>query len=293
MATHEARQNTLPIITITDLLRITAATAVVILCTLLPFLPGRYDSLAVPLSSMAQVIGTAGIVLVPVGVVWMVAERSQHGVRWRRVFAILTAIVSSLVWAVVCLTAVLQSGFALGCGAFALWGFAARRAWRKLTRVSAGTPDAPTALPVYLIGVPVAVASLQMAVVRPAVEYSRNRAIRNGAPLIAAIEQHRATYGRYPAVASGRVARLLSGGHRDPAIPLRAERRGIQLVLRAVYVSLGHSRVRHVQPARRARHVGPCGRPPSALAGAVERGVAAELLRASRHGALTLGVLLV
>lgn len=198
MATKEPRQLTWTTFTMTHLLRITAVTAFVTLCTLLPFLPGRYDSLAVPLSSMAQVIGTAGLVLVPVGLMWIAVDRSQRLARWRRVFAILAFVISSMVWAVVCLAAVVQSGLALGGGAFALWGYAAWRAWPKLTRVSAGTPEISTALPYYLIVVPITVALLLLTVVRPAVEFSRNRAIRNSAPLIAAIEQYHATHGRYP-----------------------------------------------------------------------------------------------
>lgn len=38
-----------------------------------------------------------------------------------------------------------------------------------------------------------------MAVVAPAIEFSRNRAIRNSARLIADIEQYRAQHGHYPA----------------------------------------------------------------------------------------------
>ena len=53
------------------LLRITAATAFIILCTLLPFLPGPYDSLAVSLSMMAQIFGKVGLLLVPIGAVWV------------------------------------------------------------------------------------------------------------------------------------------------------------------------------------------------------------------------------
>ena len=37
---------------IAHLLRIAGATAFILLCTILPFLPGRYDSLAVPLSML-------------------------------------------------------------------------------------------------------------------------------------------------------------------------------------------------------------------------------------------------
>lgn len=63
---------------LTHLLRMTAATGAVRLCTLLPFLPGRYDSLAVPLSLMAQILGTAGLLLVPVGALWVASGY------WRR-----------------------------------------------------------------------------------------------------------------------------------------------------------------------------------------------------------------
>ena len=55
-------------------LRITAATVFIILCTFLPCLPGRYDSLAAPVSLMAQVFGYLGLLLVPVGAIWMAAE---------------------------------------------------------------------------------------------------------------------------------------------------------------------------------------------------------------------------
>jgi hypothetical protein len=47
--------------------------------------------------------------------------------------------------------------------------------------------------------VPVVAALLQLAVVERAIEFSRNRAMDNAGPLIAAIERYRAAYGRYPA----------------------------------------------------------------------------------------------
>lgn len=198
MVTHETRYPTLPILTMTHLLRMTAATAFVSLCTLLPFLPGRYDGLAVPLSSMAQLIGTLGLVLVPVGALWIAAERWQWLAGKRYAFAFLALIASALVWVVVCVAAVAQSGFALGFAALALGGYAARRAWPRLKSLNGAKPDAPNVLPFYLLVVPVAVALLQFGVLGTAVEFSRNRAIRSSAPLIAAIEQYRTAHGRYP-----------------------------------------------------------------------------------------------
>ena len=50
-----------------------------------------------------------------------------------------------------------------------------------------------------MVVVPIAVLLLQLVMAGPATEFSRSRAIRNSAWLIADIEQYRAEHGRYPA----------------------------------------------------------------------------------------------
>jgi len=57
-------------------LGITLATAGIVLATLAPFFPGSYDSLAVPLSLMSRVLGTVGLLLVPIGAV-MTSHKSD------------------------------------------------------------------------------------------------------------------------------------------------------------------------------------------------------------------------
>ncbi len=39
-----------------------------------PFMPGTYDRMAIPLSGIIQVMGLAGLLLVPIGMVWLVYE---------------------------------------------------------------------------------------------------------------------------------------------------------------------------------------------------------------------------
>lgn len=177
----------------THLLGMVAAITFIVLCTLLPFLPGRYDDLAVPLSAVAQTVGTVGLVLVPVGILWWVASRSQRLARMQYLFAVLALIGASLVWALASLIASMQSGFVLGLAVLALI-YGARNIWSRLKRTGGTAP----ALALYVIAVPAAVALLQLVLVGPAVEFSRNRAIQNSAPLIAAIEQYYTTHGRYP-----------------------------------------------------------------------------------------------
>src|SRR5688500_10564246 len=90
-------------------LRITGATAGIILCTVLPFLPGPYDSLAVPLSMIAQLIGLVGLVLVPVGAFWIAAERWSVLRRQRYAFAVVALIAVAVVWALISLAAATES----------------------------------------------------------------------------------------------------------------------------------------------------------------------------------------
>lgn len=182
---------------IRHLLGIVGAIALLLLFTFLPFFPGRYDSLAIPLSMMAQVGTILGLLFVPCGLLWIVGDRSQRLSQRRIIFPALALAASSLVWAGVFVAALTHSGFALGFAVMILWLIVFGRVLRWFRRRES-TPQIRSALPFYLAIVPVVVVVLQFALLGRAVEFSRNRAIENSAPLIAAIEQHRANNGRYP-----------------------------------------------------------------------------------------------
>ena len=171
--------------------------AVGLLCTFLPFLPGSYDNLAVALSEMAHLFGIVGLLLVPIGLLWLAADRSSRLAQRRHVFPLLALIASTLVWLSLYLAAVLHSGYTLAGGVVLVWLLLLRKTWVKFRRGAEATSRA-SVLPFYLIAVPVAVWLAQFVFVERAVELSRNRAILNSAPLIAAIEDHRARNGRYP-----------------------------------------------------------------------------------------------
>lgn len=163
-------------------LRISAVIAVIMLLTVLPFLPGRYDAMAPVLSVMAQVFGKASLLLVPVGALWLLFKT--------RALAIAATVISTIVVFAVALVGAASNAFALGVSVFAVWLFVT---WKQ---VQAARPHGHR--PIYMIVVPIAVATLQMAIVAPAIESSRNRAIDNSALLIADIERYRASNGRYP-----------------------------------------------------------------------------------------------
>ena len=179
------------------LLGIVVAVALVLLCTLLPFLPGSYDNLAVALSEMAHMFGIVGLLLVPIGLLWLAANRSSRLAQRRHVFPLFALIASTIVWFSLWLAATVQSGYVLSVAVVLLWIWVLRKTWTTF-RQGSQTASGASALPFYLIAVPLVVASLQWALVERAVEMSRNRAIANSAPLIAAIEEYRNRNGQYP-----------------------------------------------------------------------------------------------
>jgi hypothetical protein len=179
------------------LLLIAGATAIIILCTLLPFLPGRYDAMAVPLATMAQVFGIVALLLVPAGLLWMISEHRSRSARGRYRLAIAALVVASFVWMLVALGAFVES-IALGILALALWVYAVSRIVPRLRAMRTGPDPAVTAIPLYMICVPVGVTLIQFALAGPVTESGRSRAIRNSAPLIADIERYRVANGRYP-----------------------------------------------------------------------------------------------
>lgn len=178
-------------------LGITTATAGVILCTLLPFLPGPYDPLALPLSMMARVAGFVGLLFAPIGALWKASRYSRPLAGKQHACAAAALIVSLVVWAVVSLAAFALGSLSLALFCLALGVYVVFRVTPRLK----GLKTAPTPTPapaLYFLVVPVAVFLLQRAVLEPAVEFSRTRAISNSAQLIADIEQYRVTRGHYP-----------------------------------------------------------------------------------------------
>ena len=187
---------------LTRMLKHLLGMAVLIAClmlgTLLPFLPGPYDSMAVPLSAMIQIFGKVGLLLVPIGILW-VASASWSGPGGNQhAIAIAALIAASVVVAIVSLGAFAASRL-LGVSVLALWIYIVSRVWPRLRRRKEAAPRRVSAIPFYLLVVPSAVALFQLAVLAPAIEFSRDRAIRNSARLIADIEQYRASNGAYPA----------------------------------------------------------------------------------------------
>ncbi|WP_103960622.1 hypothetical protein [Nonomuraea solani] len=162
---------------------LTGTAALLVLVMLYPYLPGEYDPLAVPLSTMAQLVGLIGLLLVPVGIVWLISGRA----------GIASVIVMTLVVLVATLFAWLTSGLLLGALTLAAWAVALSR-WVPRLKERRFAP----VVPLCLVVLPPIALLVQLLMRAPMTEFSRNSVIANSGEIVGDIERHRAQYGRYP-----------------------------------------------------------------------------------------------
>jgi hypothetical protein len=183
----------------TYLVRSMLVGAVVIALTFLPFVPGDYDPLAVPLSGMALILGRIALLLVPIGGLWLWAS-TRHvpralPPRWLIWVTLITCSVIALVMTVFALAStgvLLATGTAAICGLVVAWLVRRLQALALTDRATLAVASA------LLIAVPLVVLATQSALIPAVTTSGRNRVIANGAVLIAEIEQYRAQHGAYP-----------------------------------------------------------------------------------------------
>jgi hypothetical protein len=171
-----------------------------------PYFPGQYDGLAVTLSTMAQLTGIVGLLLVPMGALWLIYELRKRTRKKQNLpyasrgyfFAITSLIIASIVAMIVSLLAVLSMGLSFGLLTAALWIYIGARLIPGLKRVKNAETGNFNPAPLYLVFIPVAVLLFQLTLGARAMEFSRDRAILSSAELINDIENHRIEQGRYP-----------------------------------------------------------------------------------------------
>jgi hypothetical protein len=186
---------------ITDLLRIILIVLLIAVCIVYPFLPGGYDSLAMPLSTLAQGFGVLSVLLVPVGALWLIAELRQRGrpVKGRGfVFAVITAIIGTVIAAVLILAGLGTVGPSLALVLLGVWLYGLSRFIPLLRAMRQSERDRFNPAALYLVMIPVGVFMFQIAAAGPLTAASRARAIASSAEMIAEIEAYREAQGRYP-----------------------------------------------------------------------------------------------
>ncbi len=185
------------------IVKIISISALIIFCMFLPFLPGRYDSLAVTLSFMTQLFSLASLLLVPLGLFWLGFEITKRKTitgpdnKTKR-FAIATLLTLGFITLVVSAGALSNYNLSFGILFLVFCFCLLTRTYLKLKRegISDNLKLNPT--PIYLITIPVVVALFRFTLIEPAAEFSRYYAIKKSEPLITAIEAYYTTNGNYP-----------------------------------------------------------------------------------------------
>jgi hypothetical protein len=185
---------------------IVATTLLIAGCMFYPYLPGDYDGLAVTLSVMAQLFAMAGLLLVPLGVIWLLYELASlaakgEGPRRKKLaywFGMASLCIATLVAIVVAMGATVDHHLSLALVVLALWAFCACRLAARLKVLRNAAERTFNPAPLYLIVLPVVAAILKFTLVVPASEFSRNWAIDESANLIREIERYREAHGHYP-----------------------------------------------------------------------------------------------
>ncbi len=182
------------------LVRMGGLVTLIVLCTFYPFLPGVYDGLAVSLSAMAQMFGIVGLLLVPMGVLWLAyelrkRERSKRSLPTRARgyhLALASMVASSIVALILSLGAFMGISLSLGFLTLALWLYIFSRLTPGLKLMKKVEAEDFNPVPLYLVFVPSVILIFQIMLAAPAKQFSRNRAIAQSAELIADIEKYRA-----------------------------------------------------------------------------------------------------
>lgn len=191
---------------ILDLVLMFGTAALLVLSMVYPFLPGAYDGLAWALSTMAQVFGIVGLLLVPIGGLWLAYEY------WRRTrvrrnlpvrgggysFAVVSIVAASLVVAAISIAGAASIGLSCGLLTLAVWCYTVSRLLPKMKVLKSAERQNFNFIPFYLIFVPIAVLLFQLVLAAPVTQASRDHAIAMSAEIIGDIEAYRAANGRYP-----------------------------------------------------------------------------------------------
>lgn len=173
------------------------ASCLLLLIIFLPFLPGRYDSLAFGLSMCAQAMTALSLVFVPLGLVWLLiricAKKSRDFA-----FCIIAIILLSADFLLLIMISTLAVGFSLA-GIFTLAGalilytlISSVKRWPK------SRDCISIALPVCLVWFPVLIFSAAISIAPRAIAYSRQTAIENASELIAELDAYHTANSSYP-----------------------------------------------------------------------------------------------
>lgn len=186
--------NRIPVLIVAVLLIVLAAAA-------FPFLPGRYDELASPISTLARIIGVGSLLLVPIGIAWLIYEVVGSADRPRRLragFAAAAIAAMSIVLVLAFVGATAMFATSLGVGVLAIWALCLMRRGRAMLAWARNGAGSYAKLALAMIAVPIVTAGAITGMAGPLQQWSQNRTMDAMQQLIDHIEQYRVVRGAYP-----------------------------------------------------------------------------------------------
>jgi hypothetical protein len=182
-----------------QLMRACLVVLVLVAAPVFPFIPIGYDPLARPLAGIAWFFGRVGLLLVPIGGLWLWAAAWPPLVtgppRWLVAVTLGTIALISLVMTLLAYAS--SNSLWLAAGAAVTVGLLSVRL-RRWLRAAPPSPAVSRMAAAFLTIAPIVVLATQLLLVDPVTSYGRNRVIANSAPLIAEIERYHARHGVYP-----------------------------------------------------------------------------------------------
>jgi len=171
-----------------------------------PFFPGPSNSLVIGLSSVSLTLGFFGLLLVPVGVLWIIFEwkkcrqPKENQIDWKPSY-LLSIIATIIITGIntIYIPLIYQFEGVLAAGVFViLLCWILHRMIRFIRKIKTQPSRAFIYMPVYLIILPIIAYASNKFLVDPISNFSRTLAIQQSEVLIRAIEEYKNNEGTYP-----------------------------------------------------------------------------------------------
>lgn len=190
-------------------LKLTGLNLLFALFVLLPFMPGPSNKISIGLSALGQFSGFFGLLLIPIGVVWAIVEWKKRSAKttpsannWNNgyYFALAATVIGVLIYSFVMLAFCFlekEGWWVIAVSAppllLVLWKILLGIQNLRKKIIPRFNPA-----PFYLLSIPVVALLAKLLLMTPVAQLSREIAIRQSRPLIAAIENFQEKEGRYP-----------------------------------------------------------------------------------------------
>ena len=168
----------------------------------LPYLPGDYDASSITLSGMAQLLAFSSLLFVPIGIGWLIYESIKQKKENSTVsnnsyrFAIAALAVSVLVALITSLGAFANHSLSLAVITILIYVFVFPKIVFRMKQIK--NNKSFNLIPVYLVCIPIIVVLIRSLLIVPAIQFSRNYAIKQSEQYIQDIESYNKRNGHYP-----------------------------------------------------------------------------------------------